>query len=632
MLIADETDDFTKSEGVIYVDSKAELENALDILSTTYDIVNRDGLDYRSDDPNGRNYKIEYELPIFEEGYNYMNESLNESRKHIGRYKGLDIFKSDRGELTAEDTYGMYYIVAYDLEDLKDKIDDKLYSWNQKADVIMDEAMIEKHDQLNPKLWGKNNELRPEVKEKLNEIVNKFEDNLKDNEVDLDIEDVCIIGSNASYNYNDTSDIDLHIIADTSIYSDEDLALKTYLAYKSLFNDKYDPTVRGIDVEVYVEPHEVHANSKGIYSLNNGWLKEPEAMDIPEVDEAEIDKLSEPYKERAEEVETIEDVDKLIDDIYLQRQQSIQKDGEFGKGNLIFKLLRSLGILQDLKDKKVELENKEMSIEESNMEDRFDENLEKLFIEEDFEEVDNEYFDIQPGAVYSLGPDHKVIINAINDNIVSCTEREGDEEYDYEEDYNILQSMLFEYDAELETPVKPVEEACGEQITEEAEEVQNGFIFKFPDVRDTLQVYLDWEGIYGYTDDIIEFGMEPESSALEDYLAEEGIYGYTYAINNILDGESAFCKDMTREDFEYICRSEYIDPSEATKDMYPSLTEGDFEEAYSVKKKNIENGEDKVIEIDRVDNGDLAQTIADENDGWVEKVDESVDYVFNPEA
>ena len=670
------TNGFTDDSGYYDIDTKPEMQIALDILKDAYSNVERAGLDYDTRDPNGKKYRIEFSTPILEEQFLYeaynMNESLlNESvqypyaffngnrclnRVAITKESAYKYWKEVLSKHTNVSPKDIKLIELYNISDKllnennlcigligntyivgnsRDEVEDyfgynnrgrfcqilttkaTLVDYNEKVITNMDEAMIEKHDQLNPKLWDKNNELRPEVKEKLNEIVNKFEDNLKDNEVDLDIEDVCIIGSNASYNYNDTSDIDLHIIADTSIYSDEDLALKTYLAYKSLFNDKYDPTVRGIDVEVYVEPHEVHANSKGIYSLNNGWLKEPEAMDIPEVDEAEIDKLSEPYKERAEEVETIEDVDKLIDDIYLQRQQSIQKDGEFGKGNLIFKLLRSLGILQDLKDKKVELENKEMSIEESGMEDKFNENLEKYFIEEALNEDAIEgYFELLPGQLYELAPGHKMAIKDVVDDgsVVLGAEIFEDDEYEFLEDYKHIQAMLYEYDAKLVDGPEAVVKT-EESITEEAEEVQNGFIFRFPDVRDTLQVYLDWEGIYGYTDDIIEFGMAPESDALENYLAEEGIFGYTYAINNILDGESAFCRDMTREDFEDICRSEYIDPS---------LADGDFEEAYSVKKKNIENGEDKVIEIDRVDNGDLAQTIADENDGWVEKVDESI--------
>ena len=44
-------------------------------------------------------------------------------------------------------------------------------------------------------------------------------------------------------------------------------------------------------------------------------------------------------------------------------------DGEYGKGNLIFKELRNQGVLQALKDKKVELETKEMSLESYNKED-----------------------------------------------------------------------------------------------------------------------------------------------------------------------------------------------------------------------------------------------------------------------
>ena len=507
------TNGFTDTEGYYYVDTKPELQIAIDILKDAYADVERDGLDYLDKDPNGKKYKIKFSTPVLEEQFLY--------EAYIGD--------------------------------------------------SMKEAMIEKHDQLNPKLWDSNNELKPEVKEKLNEIVNKFEENLKANEVDLDIEDVCIIGSNASYNYNDTSDIDLHIIADTSIYSDEDLALKTYLAYKSLFNDKYDPTVRGIDVEVYVEPHEVHANSRGIYSLNNGWLKEPEAIDIPEVDEAEIDKLSEPYKERAAEANTIEDVDKLIDDIYLQRQQSIQKDGEFGKGNLIFKFLRSLGILQDLKDKKVELENKEMSIEESSMEDKFNENLEKYFIEEDLcEDAIESYPELLPGQLYELAPGHQMAIKDVVDNgsVILGTEIFEDDEYEFIEDYKHIQAMLFEYGAKLvDGPTKETttNEVNTEDIGEDLTEYPNGLEFKFPDPKDTLQVYLDWEGIYGFTDDIIDFG-EMGEDALEGYLEDEGIYGYTHKLYQILNGDSAFCEGMSMEDFEAICRDNFLDYTQAIDD------------------------------------------------------------------
>ena len=46
-------------------------------------------------------------------------------------------------------------------------------------------------------------------------------------------------------------------------------------------------------------------------------------------------------------------------------------------------------------------------------------------------------------------------------------------------------------------------------------------------------------------------------------------------------------------------------------------------EVFAIKKKNIENGEEKVIEVERVDDADLAQKKADEIEGaWVEKIEE----------
>jgi len=114
---------------------------------------------------------------------------------------------------------------------------------------------VEKHDTLNQKIFN-GDELDPEVKEKLLEIVDRFKYNLEENDIKLDIKDVRIIGSNASYNYTDKSDIDLHIFADLSVYPDQEmLAQKVYDAYKALWNNKFDPVIRGHEVEIYVEPY-----------------------------------------------------------------------------------------------------------------------------------------------------------------------------------------------------------------------------------------------------------------------------------------------------------------------------------------------------------------------------------------
>ncbi|MBR4396903.1 MAG: hypothetical protein IKS93_03515, partial [Methanobrevibacter sp.] len=188
--------------------------------------------------------------------------------------------------------------------------------------------------------------------------------------------------SNASYNFTDKSDIDLHILADLSVYDGmEDLAQKLYNAYKTLWNNKFDPMIYGHEVEIYVEPSDTYekepeveteieslteslildeAISNGVYSLYNGWIKEPVKDDIPEpVDiSAEVSE----YTEKANQCQTIDEIDDFIDNIYILRQSSILQGGEYSEGNLIFKELRNNGILQELKDKKVELQNQEMSL------------------------------------------------------------------------------------------------------------------------------------------------------------------------------------------------------------------------------------------------------------------------------
>ena len=159
---------------------------------------------------------------------------------------------------------------------------------------------------------------------------------------------------------------DLHIVANTGVYANQkELAVKLYDAYKRLFNNKYDPTIYGHEVELYVEPDNINANSNGMYSLNNGWLKFPENADIPDLDEQELHALVSEYDNKIQDADTIDDIDSIIDDLYILRQQSILKDGEYGLGNQCFKEIRNMGLLQELKDKKTQLENKSMSLTES---------------------------------------------------------------------------------------------------------------------------------------------------------------------------------------------------------------------------------------------------------------------------
>lgn len=157
---------------------------------------------------------------------------------------------------------------------------------------------IEKHDTLNPALFD-GDELRPDVKRAIERIVDKFIDDLKWDGVKFKLKDIVLIGSNVSYNYTKDSDLDIHVIADSSsLDCSNEIYTLLYSAYRSIFNSNYDITIKGIPIELYVELDETKANSNGVYSLHDGWVKFPERREIPDIDMDEFDSEFEEWENR----------------------------------------------------------------------------------------------------------------------------------------------------------------------------------------------------------------------------------------------------------------------------------------------------------------------------------------------
>lgn len=226
--------------------------------------------------------------------------------------------------------------------------------------MLLNEA-LELHDTLNPKLWNEDTTLKSEVYDKLVEIYEEF---IRFIEIPLNIVDVEIVGSNASYNYNDTSDIDLHIIVNSEVnYMDKELLRVLYNAKKGSFNDDYDLYIDDIPVELYIEDVKDGNATNGRFSiLKNEWLKFPEPMhyDVPDISE-----ISNEYIEKATELLAGTDENAILDfinDLYMMRKLGLADGGEVSEGNLVFKELRSLNILSDLKDRYYELKSKELSM------------------------------------------------------------------------------------------------------------------------------------------------------------------------------------------------------------------------------------------------------------------------------
>ena len=238
----------------------------------------------------------------------------------------------------------------------------------------MKDIKPQKHSRLNPKLWDTEKmTLLPDVKEKIEEIVDTFLSQLKEDKIKIIPEDVILIGSNAGYNYNSTSDLDIHIVADVSdLYCPDDLYPLLYSAYKSIFNSKYDISLHGVPAEIYVETEGMPRISDGVYSVTKDkWLKRPEPKDVPEIDEEKFDAEFSKWQEKVDDIldkgEDLKNEDQVVDlinDIYKLRQNGLKTDaGMYSIPNLVFKEIRSLGELDELKDLKDRLVAKRLSLE-----------------------------------------------------------------------------------------------------------------------------------------------------------------------------------------------------------------------------------------------------------------------------
>ena len=229
---------------------------------------------------------------------------------------------------------------------------------------------VEIHDTLNPKIWTDENKLIPEVRDKIIRIAKEFKDQLTYDNVALKVIDIWLLGSNANYNYNEDSDLDIHLIADESFDCHDKHLPIIYQAYKTLFNRKYHITIKGIDVELYVENKDQLTNvSSGIYSLKKGWIRKPSRYQIPDIDQNAVDEMFNRWENRYFDITlnpTLDKIDNYIDDIYDLRINSIKEDGEFGIGNLVFKEIRRFGYLEDLKNLRTDLMTKELSLESLN--------------------------------------------------------------------------------------------------------------------------------------------------------------------------------------------------------------------------------------------------------------------------
>jgi len=228
------------------------------------------------------------------------------------------------------------------------------------------EQDIQFHSRLNPAIW-KNNRMIPEVADHLNAIARAFEKYLDIS--DLKIVDLTISGSNAAYTYTAYSDVDLHLVVDVPVGRQEFMR-KYFDAKKNLFNEQHDITVNDQPVELYVQFSDQPHTSAGIYSvLQNRWIQKPRPVRA-NINHTEVqNKLMQYIKliKSAIDGGTSADLERASAKIRDLRKSGLAATGEWGTDNLVFKILRNQGILDQLSTLKTRWQDQELSLEEEQL-------------------------------------------------------------------------------------------------------------------------------------------------------------------------------------------------------------------------------------------------------------------------
>jgi predicted nucleotidyltransferase len=265
-----------------------------------------------------------------------------------------------------------------DINDNPRKWSSKYWKQNNISDVLkeviepeaVDVSTIKMNDTLCPMIWESDEKMRSDVRKTLLKNAIRFiqfcdAENLKYN-------DIILTGSLANYNYNENSDLDVHVVLDfNQISENKDFVGDFFKLKKQLWADRLPIQVKGHDVEMYFQDTNEPHHSSGTYSLiKDKWIRKP-TKKIVNVDMADVQLKS------ADIMNTIDDLEKNADDesfinkheklkekIKKYRQTGLDTAGEYSIENLVFKILRNSGYLEKMVDMKNDFLTKELSLDE----------------------------------------------------------------------------------------------------------------------------------------------------------------------------------------------------------------------------------------------------------------------------
>lgn len=234
----------------------------------------------------------------------------------------------------------------------------------------VDVSSIQMHDTLNPLIWDSDMKIKTDVRKALLMNAKRFIE-FCDAE-NLTFADIILTGSMANYNYNENSDLDVHVVLDfNQISENKEFVGDFFKLKKRLWEDTLPIQIKGHDVEMYfqdtAEPH----HSSGTYSLiKNEWIRKP-TKKIINIDSANVQLKSADLMNAIDDLETnkseenfLKKHEQLKNRIKKLRQSGLDRSGEFSSENLAFKILRNTGYLGKMVDMKNDYLTKELSLNE----------------------------------------------------------------------------------------------------------------------------------------------------------------------------------------------------------------------------------------------------------------------------
>lgn len=254
----------------------------------------------------------------------------------------------------------------------------RFWSRNNVSDILkeviepdtVDVSSIQMHDTLSSLIWEADELMKPEVRKTLLMNAKRFiefcdAENLK-------FEDIILTGSMANYNYNENSDLDVHVVLDfNQISENKEFVGDFFKMKKQLWAEKLPIQVKGHDVEMYFQDSAEPHHSSGTYSLiKNKWLRKP-TKKIVNIDIADIQLKSADLMNAIEDLEDNQNQDDFIkkyealkNKIKKYRQIGLDTGGEFSTENLVFKVLRNTGYLEKMVELKNNYLTQELSLNE----------------------------------------------------------------------------------------------------------------------------------------------------------------------------------------------------------------------------------------------------------------------------